>query len=69
MAADHGCIECGFEMVEVIAVRAALEGMYEDARSALTAPTHQAFMQSAQRLERLLGIEPGVPQYGPVGGS
>lgn len=53
------CYECGFkDPVDRDEVRAVLEGIYEDARSAITAPVHHALMQSAARLERLLGISP-----------
>lgn len=44
-------------------VRAALEGIYEDARGAMTAPCHHVLMGAASRLERLLGLEPGVPPF------
>lgn len=44
-------------------VRSALEGIYQDARGAITAPVHHALMSAASRLERLLGIEPGVPAF------
>lgn len=46
-----------------IEVRAVLEGIYEDARSTITAPVHHALMGAASRLERLLGLEPGVPPF------
>jgi hypothetical protein len=44
-------------------VRAVLEGIYEDARGAITAPVHHALMGAASRLERLLGIHPGTPGF------
>lgn len=44
-------------------VRAVLEGIYEDARGSITAPVHHALMGAASRLERLLGLEPGVPPF------
>jgi len=44
-------------------IRAVLEGIYEDARGAITAPVHHALMGAASRLERLLGIQPGTPGF------
>lgn len=44
-------------------VRAVLEGIYEDARNALTAPVHHALIGAASRLEELLGIEAGTPPF------
>lgn len=50
-------------------IQAVLEGIYEDARGAVTAPVHHAFMGAASRLERLLGIQPGTPDYTLIGGG
>lgn len=52
-----------YSPLDPFAVRAVLEGIYEDARAAITAPEHNAFMGAASRLERLLGIEPGTPPF------
>lgn len=44
-----------------------LRAIYEDGRSAHTAPEHNAFMKAAAHLERLLGIEPAMPPFTRIG--